>query len=427
MINVLVFPCGSEIGLEIYNSVNKSSHFRLFGLSSINDHGKFVYENYIDGIGFYNDQNFIKDLKQIISIYNIEIIYPTMDQIIVYLKKHEKELGVKIVGPSYEVAKLCASKRETYNLLRNFIKVPTLYNEIVPQSFLPLYLKPNEGYGSRNNLKVTSLKQIENIDFDKMILCEYLPGAEYTIDCFTGQNKDLLFVGARERIRTNNGISVNTSTNKLLTEKFRPIAEKINEYVHFFGSWFFQLKLDKNNQPCLLEIACRLAGSSSVHRIQGVNFALANLYLANGIEPFFILNKFDVTSDRALNSVFRLNFDYETIFIDYDDTILINGNINLQAIQLIFQSINLNKKIILISKHDGNLHNSLKKNKLDNLFNHIIHLKQYESKVDYLKSYGMIEKSIFIDDSFSERQKVNSELGLPVFSVDAIPSLIFNQ
>ena len=44
--NILVFPCGSEIALEIYRSVNKSIHFNLIGASSVDDHGKFIYENY---------------------------------------------------------------------------------------------------------------------------------------------------------------------------------------------------------------------------------------------------------------------------------------------------------------------------------------------------------------------------------------------
>lgn len=35
---VLVFPCGSEIGLEIHNSLKWSTHIDLWGGSSVNDH-----------------------------------------------------------------------------------------------------------------------------------------------------------------------------------------------------------------------------------------------------------------------------------------------------------------------------------------------------------------------------------------------------
>ena len=47
MKNILVFPCGSEIALEIYKSLEFSTHFTLFGASSVKDHGEFIYKNYI--------------------------------------------------------------------------------------------------------------------------------------------------------------------------------------------------------------------------------------------------------------------------------------------------------------------------------------------------------------------------------------------
>ena len=43
------------------------------------------------------------------------------------------------------------------------------------------------------------------------IVCEYLPGEEYTVDCFSDREHGLLFAGARVRRRTRNGISVNTA------------------------------------------------------------------------------------------------------------------------------------------------------------------------------------------------------------------------
>jgi predicted ATP-grasp superfamily ATP-dependent carboligase len=420
---VLVFPCGSEIGLEIYNSVNNSSQFELFGLSSVKDHGEFVYKNYIEGISYYSDLNFINELKLIIEKYNIDILYPTMDSIIFFLKFHEVELGIPVVGPSYEVAKLCSSKLMTYRFLKDKISVPKLFSKKDLNLIFPMFLKPDIGYGSRNVLKIETLNQLNNIDLDGMVLCEYLPGKEYTIDCFTGLNGELLFIGARERTRTMNGISVNTKTSTILTEKFSTIAQTINCNIKFKGSWFFQLKLDFNGNPCLLEIACRFAGSSAVHRIKGANFALANLFLTININPTFIINDFEVESDRALNTRFKLNTTYDTIFIDYDDTVVIDGKVNLDAIQFIFQSINENKKIILITKHNGDVFKSLKQFKLINLFDVVMHLNQNDEKTNSIEKTDY-SNAIFIDDSFEERRKVNNKLCIPVFSVDSISSLI---
>ncbi len=419
---VLVFPCGSEIGLEIYSSVKNSLHFELIGLSSVSDHGKFVYKNYIDGIGFYTDFNFLNKLKSVIEDHKIDILYPTMDSVISFLKKHSDYIKIPIVGPSVEVANLCANKKETYSHLKNHIRVPKLYSDGEELKF-PLFLKPIFGYGSRNAFKVENSKQLSTLNLENNILCEFLPGKEYTVDCFTGLDRELLFVGARERIRTSNGISVNTKSDKELTKQFHSIAETINQHVNFIGAWFFQLKNAEDGTPCLLEIACRFAGSSAIHRVLGVNFALANLYLIIGINPFFLINEFDVESDRALNSRFKLNISFETVFIDYDDTIIIDGIINLEAIQFIFQCLNEKIKVILITKHKGSIFENLKYFKLLNLFDEVIHLTQNEEKTSSIRKFGY-HNSIFIDDSFEERRKVFEEFRIPVFSVDCFNSLI---
>jgi hypothetical protein len=41
-VNVLVFPCGSEIGLELHRSLKDIRFVNLFGASSVSDHGEFV-------------------------------------------------------------------------------------------------------------------------------------------------------------------------------------------------------------------------------------------------------------------------------------------------------------------------------------------------------------------------------------------------
>jgi hypothetical protein len=35
--NILVFPCGSEIGLEVYNSLFCQKDINLIGVNSVND------------------------------------------------------------------------------------------------------------------------------------------------------------------------------------------------------------------------------------------------------------------------------------------------------------------------------------------------------------------------------------------------------
>ena len=108
--NILVFPCGSEIGLDIYSSVCYSTYFHLIGGSSVDDHGKFVYEDYIPDIPFANTPEFIPTMAEIVKERNIDAIYPAMDLVITILKEHEQELGCKVVASPVETTQICLSQ-----------------------------------------------------------------------------------------------------------------------------------------------------------------------------------------------------------------------------------------------------------------------------------------------------------------------------
>ena len=420
MKNILVFPCGSEIGLEIYKSIKHNIHFNLIGASSTDDHGKFVYENYIGNLPFLTNQYFIKELKKIVVENNIDAIYPTMDSVISLLKENEDKLGCVILSSPIQTTKTCLSKQKTYSLLKNKITTPKIYNIEDKSIEYPVFLKPDIGYGSRGTYKANNISEVEfykNKDKDLMIL-EYLPGNEFTIDCFTNFKGELLFIGPRLRNRISNGISVNTSTLKV-KNKFEGLANIINKNLVFNGSWFFQVKERLDGTLVLMEIASRFAGSSSVYRIKGVNFALLNIYNAFEMEVNIIENNYEVELDKALENKYKLQIEYKYVYIDFDDTIIVNGKINIEIVAFLYKCINNKKVIILLTKHIYNIIESLKKYKLESIFDEIIQLKFNEKKSNYILN----REAIFIDDSFTERKEVFEKLQINVFSIDQIQAL----
>jgi CDP-4-dehydro-6-deoxyglucose reductase, E1 len=214
MKNILIFPCGSEIGLEIHRALKYNKHFKLIGGSSVEDHGKFVYENYIGGIPFINDENFVERVNELVLNNHIDAIYPTMDSVIVKLMQNKDFIGADIISSELETVEICLSKNKTYKKLASDIKLPLLYDSISSTSEYPVFIKPDVGYGSIGAKKIDDYEQAKQHlrENDKAIISEYLPGEEYSIDCFTDRNGNLLFVGPRIRRRIRNGISVNTIT-----------------------------------------------------------------------------------------------------------------------------------------------------------------------------------------------------------------------
>lgn len=418
--NILVFPCGSEIGLDIYSSVCYSTHFHLIGGSSVDDHGKFVYDDYISNIPFATDKDFIPVLSKIVKERNVDAIYPAMDLIITILKEHEEELGCRVISSSLETTQICLSKDLTYKKLQGTVLTPQVYNSVcVPHLSFPVFAKPKVGYGAKGTKLLNNQQEVDMFvkgNEDSLMVLEYLPGEEYTVDCFTNKEGELLYCAARKRNRVKDGISVNTFFVEEQVD-FEDIAKRINEKISFRGAWFYQVKRNKQGELCLLEIASRLGGSSLLSRAIGVNFALLSLFDAFDYDVTISKNEYHVELDRALESKYKTDLEFDSVYCDYDDCLILDKTkVNVELVKFLYKCVNEKKRIILLSKHDGDLKQELINFRLDHLFDDILHIDKQADKADYIR----LGKAIFIDDSNEERLNIKNKHHLPVFSPDMI-------
>lgn len=421
--NILVFPCGSEIGLDIYSSVCYSTYFHLIGGSSVDDHGKFVYEDYIPNIPFANTEEFIPTLAKIVKERGIDAIYPAMDIVITILKEHESELGCRVIASPVETTEICLSKELTYKTFYGCIRIPKVYDAkvIAPDEF-PVFAKPKIGYGAKGTKKLNNQEEVDNFvkGKDGLLIVEYLPGEEFTVDCFTDKEGKLLYCAARKRNRVKDGISVNTYFVEEQQE-FNQIAELLNTKINFRGAWFYQVKRDKEGELCLLEIASRLGGSSLLSRAVGVNFALLSLFDAFDYKVSVFKNDYKVELDRALENRYKTDLEYDSVYCDYDDCLILDKTtINTELVCFLYKCLNKGKKIYLLSKHEGNLMQELRDFRLDHLFDKIIHVGKEADKADFIKT----RQPIFIDDSNAERKNIKKRLNIPVFSPDMMDVLM---
>jgi hypothetical protein len=397
--------------------VKYSTHFHFIGASSVDDHGKFEFDDYISGIPYINDADFIPTLARIVKERNIDAIYPALDSVILILKEHESEIGCKIIAPSLDTVQICNSKRTTYDILSGVVRIPQIFESKEDVKSIPAFVKPSVGCGSKGARKIASFQELEDLNLTSdLLLLEYLPGEEYTVDCFTNRTGTLLYSAARSRRRIRNGISVNTvfEDNQ---GKFRTLAEKINNKINFQGAWFYQVKRDKNGQLCLLEIAARLGGSSLLSKSIGVNLPLLTLFDAFGCDVSICKNSYQVELDRALNAKYRTDLSFDSVYVDYDDCLILNKQfVNTELVSFIYKCYNQGKNVFLLTKHEGNLEEELDKFKLDKLFDEVIHILPTDQKYKFITA----NNPIFIDDSYAERQSIKSHLEIPVFAPDMI-------
>jgi len=418
--NVLVFPCGSEIGLEVNRALANSAYFDVYGVNSVDDHGKYVYKNYVEKLLCMEDENFIDELNEIIVDHQIDFVVPAHDSANLIMATHQNKIKAQVVTSTVETCSLCRSKSKTYQLFEKLIPTPYVYQIKDLMSF-PVFLKPDSGQGSKGTFTAHSK---EEVDFyfnneESLLAIEYLPGKEYTIDCFTNREGKLLFSEGRIRNRISNGISVNS--RQIINEQFQKIAQIINRTLVFRGVWFFQVKERADGELVLMEISPRIAGTMALFRASGVNFILLSLFDRMGLDVSVLQNDFGIEIDRALFARYTIDIDYEYVYVDFDDTIIVNNNINTTLLTFLYQARNDDKKIVLITKHIYNIQETLNKFAISSLlFDEIIQIHQSEKKIDYIKN----SNSIFIDDSFEERKAVIEGLNIPSFALDAVESLL---
>ncbi len=426
---VLVFPAGAENAMEIYDSLRYNVNVEVFGASGKKDYAEYLYDNdhYIEGDFYYESGDFIEKFNNILKEYKIDVVIPTHDDIALYLAAKREVFFSKILISDATTALICRSKKKTYELFEGESFAPKIFGNISEISIhdYPVLLKPDKSSGGRGIIIIREPAQLEiaekTIEYiDDNVICEYLPGNEITIDCFSKKNGNLSFVGARTRERVVGGIAYRSTTIPL-GDDIRQIAAKINEKLNFFGGWYFQLKQDKKNRYKLLEISCRQSTGMTLYRNLGINFPLLGIFELYGIDTSYVLNYDVVQMERRLHTSFKTNLKFNCVYMDFDDTIIVNGRVCSIVIQFIYQCVDEGKKIVLLTRHEGELEEIMRKHRLSlELFDDVIHISFNESKADYIEPAG----AILVDNSFEERLLISKRFNMPVYDVDAVGMLL---
>jgi len=417
--NVLVFPAGTEIGLEILQALKRCKEVRLFGAGQdIPNHAKFAYPEY-HNIPSIHEEDWLDRLVELCRRLSIDYIIPAYDDVIVALARQQSHLPAAVISSPLEACEITRSKSRTYSHLGEHVRVPYVFGSPVDVATYPVLVKPDRGQGSFGVRKVDNYEELMSAmaTVHEAIICEYLPGDEYTVDCFSDRERGVLFARARSRRRTRNGISVNTVTEKL--DEIPQLAETIGQILGLRGAWFFQLKRATGGELALLEVAPRIAGAMATHRVMGVNFPLLSVFEHERLPISILSNPGEVELDRALANRYRHAVRFGTLYVDLDDTLILNDQVNTDLVKLVFQCINQGKQVKLVTRHRENLPDTLAKYRLNGLFDTVIHLKEDEPKSACITE----QDAIFIDDSFAERREVSDICGIPTFDCSMIELL----
>lgn len=450
----------SGIGLEIADALKSLKEVELVGATSTSTtptHCPYVFPKVYDDLPTLKQDTYL--VERLISIINdeqIDVLFPGLDDATTFLSKHRYEIesstGAKIMLPPHLAVQIARSKKLTYERFKDIpnVPVPKVYDrwrETISSLPYSVFLKPEKGQGSQGARRVdtpTELRVYANSITLPMVM-EYLPGDEYTVDCFADRVQGLLFARARRRVRIRGGISVATepmliaSSSSIDEGWVRTMATTIQQNLKMHGAFFFQVKKNSKGLPILMEIAPRIAGAMAMFRSFGVNLPLLTIYEAFRLPLKIMTPKtYDVKiMDKAYSNRYQVQgLDYDNVYVDLDDTLILREQIHTNLVRFLFQCVNRNKQIVLVTRSVKDPKQVLRQFRLFELFDRVLHIKDRSVAKSVVILRDMKEscliddddekerKSIFIDDSYKERRDVFENVGIPVFDLSMLNVLI---
>lgn len=270
--------------------------------------GRYLHPQFVS-IPPASDPGFTEALLDICRQLQIQLLLPLVTRELFHLSVHRKrflELGTRVLVSSAEAIGIANNKSLCYHYLAGKgIPVPRFRVVHDTESFIhaafelghpqrSFCFKPSVSNGSRGFRIVSdsinesellfnqkpyqtyityphALKILSSQAFPELLVSEYLPGEEYSVDCLAHEGRMILAV---PRIRTKmiNGISV--QGRFVHDEAIIHYCKQIIETIGLHGNIGIQVKRSETGEPLLLEINPRVQGTIVAGLGAGVNLPL---------------------------------------------------------------------------------------------------------------------------------------------------------
>jgi carbamoyl-phosphate synthase large subunit len=308
-INILMTGAGAPGAAGILKCLFQNTNIHVVAAdANFNAVGKHLVDDFVT-IPFAQQENFIEVLLSVCREKSIHVLLPLVTRELIPLALHVKEFkaaGTKLLVSSPESLEIANNKSRLYQFLEwRGIKLPAYrvvetidqFETAVKELGYPekeICFKPSVSNGSRG-FRIISNK-IHKLDlllnhkpdssyisleeaiqilssgkFPELLVSEFLPGDEYSVDCLVNQGETIMAV-SRLRKRMINGISVEGEFIK--NDSIVSYCKKIISELKLHGNIGLQVKQSAAGTFLLLEINPRVQGTISAALGAGVNLPL---------------------------------------------------------------------------------------------------------------------------------------------------------
>lgn len=422
MTRTLVFPSCNEPGLEVVQALAKSNKIEVVGGSSIDpefDPSRWILRHHLQCPPL-SAPNFRPAFEALLRQHRIEMVFPTTDGLVAEFSRWNVD-GVRFVATNAEAANIFLSKSRTYERLSTVVPVPDRFD--AGATVFPAYAKPDVGGGGRGHLVLHGPEELRLAVRDGLLMTEYLPGPEFTVDCINDLNGNLLFANVRLRGHIGRGIALGTCS--VAHRDIAAHVDAIARAVRIEGPWFAQFKLAADGQPKLTEVNVRVAGSMGLTRLSGVNIPAMAVFLFLGHKVVVPRPMNGIAINRCLKNIGTID-DFSWVVWDLEDTLLRKDRRpDPDLVAVLYDLANRGKRQLLLSLHPDPKGQILE-HKLPGLF---VEVRSSRDKpgdlAELVTTHGIdLRDCIVINDSNSERLAFEKRFpDLRILSPDAVEVL----
>jgi carbamoyl-phosphate synthase large subunit len=228
----------------------------------------------------------------------IEALLPTVDTELAPVAEARdrfEAIGVALPLSPVECLRICRDKQLLMEAVQGQVPIPD--NEPLTEAVaarvdsFPRFVKPREGAGSRGVARIDCRADLDKQPRDgSVMLQEYLPGEEYSVDVYVRRDGRVIAAVPRARMKIDSGIAVASRT--INVPEVIAAAVRTAEIIGIRGIANVQFKRAADGVFKLLEVNPRFPGTLPLTGAAGVDLPklmadeLAGQKLPDGLLPF---------------------------------------------------------------------------------------------------------------------------------------------
>lgn len=305
MINILILSCGTRNKIIQYFKENLLSLGKVVA-TDCSPIAPALYEAdeyYI--VPKMVDKGYLEVILNICKKENITAVLSLIDPELSLLAKNSKrfkELGVTIIGSSYDVCELALNKWKMYNWLKDhgyncaksYLDINDFYKDLETGKIdFPVFVKPYKGSAS---MAISKVEDKETLDIliknnQDLLIQEYLDGQELGVDCYIDMiTKKPVSIFTKKKLVMRAG-----ETDKAVSFVDQKLFELISKFVKEAG-FLAQIDIDVfdvNGKYYISEVNPRFGGGYPHAYECGVNHMKLIINNLQGKENSNVIGKYE--------------------------------------------------------------------------------------------------------------------------------------